>query len=131
MTPKVSIADVCVYVLMNSRYCLMSVAGCYTDFHIDMGGTSVWYHVLRGSKVQTSQHSLIHCSFHALILFADVLADPSDGDEPAAVRGVAVVAVTERPVLRGPSREVSAHHAAAGLDIPHSFRYNHTYLHSV
>lgn len=29
----------------------MSVAGCYTDFHIDMGGTSVWYHVLKGSKV--------------------------------------------------------------------------------
>lgn len=33
------------------RYCLMSVAGCYTDFHIDFGGTSVWYHILRGSKV--------------------------------------------------------------------------------
>lgn len=28
----------------------MSVAGCYTDFHIDFGGTSVWYHVLRGEK---------------------------------------------------------------------------------
>ncbi|XP_061534369.1 lysine (K)-specific demethylase 2Aa isoform X5 [Phycodurus eques] len=33
------------------KYCLMSVEGCYTDFHIDFGGTSVWYHVLRGSKV--------------------------------------------------------------------------------
>lgn len=29
----------------------MSVAGCYTDFHLDFGGTSVWYHVLRGEKV--------------------------------------------------------------------------------
>jgi hypothetical protein len=29
----------------------MSVAGCYTDFHIDMGGTSVWYHVFKGEKV--------------------------------------------------------------------------------
>lgn len=29
----------------------MSVAGCYTDFHIDMGGTSVWYHILKGGKV--------------------------------------------------------------------------------
>ena len=28
----------------------MSVAGCYTDFHLDFGGTSVWYHVLRGEK---------------------------------------------------------------------------------
>eukprot|EP00111_Clytia_hemisphaerica_P022323 TCONS_00065612-protein len=33
------------------KYCLMSVGGCYTDFHIDFGGTSVWYHVLKGSKV--------------------------------------------------------------------------------
>ncbi|KAH8258379.1 hypothetical protein KR038_010337 [Drosophila bunnanda] len=33
------------------KYCLMSVQNCYTDFHIDFGGTSVWYHILRGSKV--------------------------------------------------------------------------------
>uniref|UniRef100_A0A6F9DEY7 [histone H3]-dimethyl-L-lysine(36) demethylase n=1 Tax=Phallusia mammillata TaxID=59560 RepID=A0A6F9DEY7_9ASCI len=33
------------------KYCLMSVAGCYTDFHIDFGGTSVWYHILKGGKV--------------------------------------------------------------------------------
>nr|XP_018914262.1 PREDICTED: jmjC domain-containing histone demethylation protein 1 isoform X1 [Bemisia tabaci] len=33
------------------KYCLMSVKGCYTDFHIDFGGTSVWYHILRGRKV--------------------------------------------------------------------------------
>ena len=24
------------------KYCLMSVEGCWTDFHIDLGGTSVW-----------------------------------------------------------------------------------------
>ncbi|EGT35709.1 hypothetical protein CAEBREN_21031 [Caenorhabditis brenneri] len=33
------------------NYCLMSVAQCYTDFHIDFSGTSVWYHVLKGRKV--------------------------------------------------------------------------------
>jgi len=33
------------------KYCLMSVKGCYTDFHIDFGGTSVWYHILKGQKV--------------------------------------------------------------------------------
>lgn len=32
------------------KYCLMSVAGCYTDFHVDFGGTSVWYHVHTGAK---------------------------------------------------------------------------------
>uniref|UniRef100_A0A3B3Z7D2 JmjC domain-containing protein n=1 Tax=Periophthalmus magnuspinnatus TaxID=409849 RepID=A0A3B3Z7D2_9GOBI len=35
------------------RYCLMSVKGCYTDFHIDFGGTSVWYHVFKGQKVHS------------------------------------------------------------------------------
>lgn len=33
------------------KYCLMSVKDAYTDFHIDFGGTSVWYHVLRGEKI--------------------------------------------------------------------------------
>ena len=33
------------------KYVLMSVGGSYTDFHVDFGGTSVWYHVLRGAKV--------------------------------------------------------------------------------
>lgn len=32
-------------------YCLMSVRGAYTDFHIDFGGSSVWYHVLKGQKL--------------------------------------------------------------------------------
>ncbi|KAJ5474985.1 JmjC domain-containing histone demethylation protein 1 [Penicillium diatomitis] len=31
-------------------YCLMSVADCYTDFHIDFGGSSVYYHILKGKK---------------------------------------------------------------------------------
>ncbi|XP_022081440.1 histone lysine demethylase PHF8-like isoform X2 [Acanthaster planci] len=34
-----------------SKYCLMGVKDSYTDFHVDFGGTSVWYHVLRGEKV--------------------------------------------------------------------------------
>ncbi|KAF2742720.1 hypothetical protein M011DRAFT_462275 [Sporormia fimetaria CBS 119925] len=31
-------------------YCLMSVADCYTDFHIDFGGSSVYYHIVKGRK---------------------------------------------------------------------------------
>ena len=31
-------------------YCLMSAADSYTDFHIDFGGSSVYYHILRGNK---------------------------------------------------------------------------------
>ena len=36
------------------KYCLMSAAGSYTDFHLDFGGTSVWYHLLKGTKVGTN-----------------------------------------------------------------------------
>lgn len=32
------------------KYCLAGMAGAYTDFHIDFGGTSVWYHILWGRK---------------------------------------------------------------------------------
>ena len=43
----------------------MSVAGCYTDFHIDFGGSSVWYHILKGAKVRT-QLSLFQYFFYSL-----------------------------------------------------------------
>ncbi|GMS98516.1 hypothetical protein PENTCL1PPCAC_20691, partial [Pristionchus entomophagus] len=33
------------------RYCLMSASSSYTGFHIDFTGSSVWYHVLKGTKV--------------------------------------------------------------------------------
>lgn len=29
------------------RYCLMGAKDSYTDFHVDFGGTSIWYHILR------------------------------------------------------------------------------------
>ncbi|KAG0039169.1 hypothetical protein BGZ82_009429 [Podila clonocystis] len=32
-------------------YCLMSIQGSFTNFHIDFGGSSVFYHVLSGSKI--------------------------------------------------------------------------------
>lgn len=32
-------------------YCLMSVAESYTDWHIDFGGSSVFYHIINGAKV--------------------------------------------------------------------------------
>lgn len=33
-----------------TKYCLMSVNGSFTDFHIDFGGTSVYYTVCNGAK---------------------------------------------------------------------------------
>ncbi|KAH9951433.1 JmjC domain-containing histone demethylation protein 1 [Amylocystis lapponica] len=32
-------------------YCLMGVAGAWTDWHIDFAGSSVYYHILYGEKV--------------------------------------------------------------------------------
>ncbi|OLL24071.1 JmjC domain-containing histone demethylation protein 1 [Neolecta irregularis DAH-3] len=31
-------------------YCLMSVQDCYTDFHVDFAGSSVFYHIINGAK---------------------------------------------------------------------------------
>lgn len=33
------------------KYCLIGVKDSYTDFHIDFGGSSVWYHVLKVNEV--------------------------------------------------------------------------------
>lgn len=33
------------------KYCLISAANSYTDFHIDFGGSSVWYHTVKGDKI--------------------------------------------------------------------------------
>ncbi|XP_074595274.1 lysine-specific demethylase 7B-like [Brevipalpus obovatus] len=34
-----------------AKYCLISMRDSYTDFHIDFGGTSVWYHIVKGEKI--------------------------------------------------------------------------------
>jgi hypothetical protein len=69
-------------------YCLTSAAGSYTDFHIDFGGTSVWYHVLSGSKefclIVPSERNLkiyeewLDDSDQAHIFLADRIPDPHD-----------------------------------------------------
>uniref|UniRef100_H3CUL0 [histone H3]-dimethyl-L-lysine(36) demethylase n=1 Tax=Tetraodon nigroviridis TaxID=99883 RepID=H3CUL0_TETNG len=74
------------------RYCLMSVKGCYTDFHIDFGGTSVWYHVFKGSKV----FWLVPPTPHNLALYEDwvlsgkqsdiFLGDRADGCQRVALK---------------------------------------------
>ncbi|CAB1447789.1 unnamed protein product [Pleuronectes platessa] len=58
------------------RYCLMSVKGCYTDFHIDFGGTSVWYHLFKGQKV----FWLVPPTLHNLALFEDWVLSGKQSD---------------------------------------------------
>jgi hypothetical protein len=33
------------------KYCIMSAMNSFTNFHVDLGGTSVWYHVVNGAKM--------------------------------------------------------------------------------
>lgn len=35
-----------------TKYCLICVKDSYTDFHIECGGASVWYHVLKVCHTQ-------------------------------------------------------------------------------
>lgn len=49
--PNDTEADIDLQKPQVQKYCLMSVKDSYTDFHIDFGGTSVWYHILRGEKI--------------------------------------------------------------------------------
>jgi hypothetical protein len=48
-------------------YALLSPAGAYTDFHVDFGGSSVWYHVLKGRKtfVLAPPSAANHAAFEA------------------------------------------------------------------
>lgn len=41
-----------------TKYCLICVKDSYTDFHIECGGASVWYHVLKVREWVRSQWSL-------------------------------------------------------------------------
>ena len=39
-----------IYYPLVQYYCVTSSAGAYMDFHIDVGGTSFWYHLVCGRK---------------------------------------------------------------------------------
>uniref|UniRef100_A0AC11D7Y9 Uncharacterized protein n=1 Tax=Ovis aries TaxID=9940 RepID=A0AC11D7Y9_SHEEP len=54
----------------------MSVKGCFTDFHIDFGGTSVWYHVFRGGKI----FWLIPPTLHNLALYEEWVLSGKQSD---------------------------------------------------
>lgn len=57
-------------------YCLTSAAGCYTDFHVDFGGTAVWYHILSGEKV----FCLIPPTKENLAIYEDWLCRPDQAN---------------------------------------------------
>jgi hypothetical protein len=54
-----------------TKYCLICVKDSYTDFHIDSGGASAWYHVLKVS----------HTPRHILVLRVTVPLSPVCGQQ--------------------------------------------------
>lgn len=58
------------------RYCLMGVKDSYTDFHVDFGGTSVWYHILKGEKV----FYLIKPTSNNLLLYEQWVSSANQGE---------------------------------------------------
>lgn len=51
------------------------MSGSYTDFHIDFGGTSVWYHIHTGRKV----FYLIPPTHHNMLVYKSWTCSPSQG----------------------------------------------------
>ena len=53
---KLSVKDSIQNIITNNKepqvhkYCLISAAQSFTDFHIDFGGSSVWYHLVEVSE---------------------------------------------------------------------------------
>ncbi|KAL5493553.1 hypothetical protein EMCRGX_G014751 [Ephydatia muelleri] len=48
--PKDLPEDPCYQKPKFGKYCLMSTKGSFTDFHVDIAGTSVWHYVYSGEK---------------------------------------------------------------------------------
>ncbi len=76
-----------VYFPLIQYYCVTSSAGAYMDFHVDVGGTSFWYHLVCGRKqflfIEPTEDNIIHyerwaCSdVRNVTFFPDLVKDKS------------------------------------------------------
>ena len=73
----------------------MGVKDCYTDFHVDFGGTSVWYHVIKVQPHQYRYWSVLS----SLVGREGVLPDTTQRRELDKIRRVGLVQQSERSVL--------------------------------
>jgi hypothetical protein len=67
------------------KYCLISMAGSYTDFHIDFGGTNVWYHVVKGTNPSRQPDTDVNYELVNVHRIKSILHDSSDCREPEAL----------------------------------------------
>lgn len=56
-----------------TKYCLICVKDSYTDFHIDSGGASAWYHVL---KVREHHRILSRIQLSGFFHHCPVISEP-------------------------------------------------------
>lgn len=101
-------------------YCLMGTAGSYTDFHADFGGSSVWYHVVRGEKIflviePTAENLAVYEQWHRVgspltTFLPDLYAkrDAADGRDLRARPTVRRFSVTSGQTLFLPSGWIHA-----------------------
>lgn len=113
-----------------TKYCLICVKDSYTDFHIECGGASVWYHVLKVRQWVWSRLPLppSHKShFNPIMLLlvsgrANLLPDQAHLCKPVPVRALEVVVQPQRDVLRWPGGQVLQMHSEARPDSVHPIR---------
>lgn len=117
-----------------TKYCLICVKDSYTDFHIECGGASVWYHVLKVCHPQ--RHACCETSnfisrttvmvLEHVIVFAggeDLLSHQAHLCQPVSVRALEVVVQSQRDVLCRPGGQVLQMHSEARADAVHPIRY--------
>ncbi|GMH77573.1 hypothetical protein TrST_g5711 [Triparma strigata] len=83
------------------NYCLISSPGCWTDFHSDFGGSTVWYHVVCGIKI----FYLLEPTDFNRMKYEEWLCDPSQASIffPDIGRNVKIINVKAGETLCIPS----------------------------
>ncbi|RWS27762.1 Histone lysine demethylase PHF8-like protein, partial [Leptotrombidium deliense] len=60
------------------KYCVISMERSYLDFHIDYGGSSMWYHVFKGQKI----FFLVEPTINNIALYEQWKASPNQSETP-------------------------------------------------
>lgn len=113
-----------------TKYCLICVKDSYTDFHIECGGASVWYHVLKVRRWVQSQlppPPLTSQSNPRKLLMVsgrtDLLPHQAHLCQPVPVRALEVLVQPQRDVLRGSGGQMLQMHPEARPDPLHPIRF--------
>lgn len=113
-----------------TKYCLICVKDSYTDFHIECGGASVWYHVLKVNQSRISAALtpplplpiLLTPVWFVVAGRKDLLPHQAHLRQPVAVRAMEVLVQSQWNVLRRSGGQMPQMHPEAGPDTLHPIR---------